>query len=495
MAKLNFDPEKVLAQIIEIERKFPVNDWKINGIHFWPYIRTSLAYIQRFDMDAAEETSNRRKSPVSEYSGILFSLPLHLLRLINNIKKANRLFVGAITHRSHINGKLRNRYFDVALTDFNEQNDHTIILDRGTSLDNHNFPNKENWFSLPSLYMLLEVKRRLRLAPKHTYSIELKDYDKFFEYIQTTLRNPAKIKSEFNERSLRKRMISLYDRKELWKSLLKKSNVRDVYVLCYYTSLFYPLLAACHELKINTTDIQHGGIGKGHWSYDEWSQVPSGGYALLPHFFWSWDHNTAKLINQWASRSDFHQAINFGTPWINDYRDTSDYKPAHKNYVLYNMVDAVIDDYIAEAMRHFGAEVRWVLRMHPRFLSLRPELEQQISLHNVGEFVTIEDSTKVLLADSIRHCSALVSVSSGSVIEAVQAGIKPILLPSAGFNYYEEYVKSGLVVPVYEKNGSTLITALEHVSATSTTGTHAVAYNNAFRDFEKLTASQIPTRQ
>ena len=31
--------------IIEIEKKLPINNWKVNGIHIWPIIRIRLYFI------------------------------------------------------------------------------------------------------------------------------------------------------------------------------------------------------------------------------------------------------------------------------------------------------------------------------------------------------------------------------------------------------------------------------------------------------------------
>jgi hypothetical protein len=494
MAKFEYDPEKVLASIIEVEKRFPVNEWKINGTSYWPYIRTSLAYIQRFDIeekDSAELGRRRKKKVVLNYAKTAFTLPVHIGRLISKLKSAHRIFVGAETHRSMVNGKLANRYFDAALTDFNKKKDQTIILDRGTSIDSSGYPNRKSWFSLPSLYVFLEARKRLRIAPKYDYKIELDRYDEFFDYLVANFRNPGKIKTEFNKAAVRKRMISFYDRKEFLKNILKKSKVKQVYFLCYYTSLFYPLIAACNELGIHTVDIQHGGIGKGHWSYDVWSKAPATGYTLLPEFFWSWDQNTANLINAWTTQTQFHRALNFGTPWVNDYAATSSYKPVKSGYILYNMADVSIDDYIAQAIHHFGDDTHWVLRMHPRMMHLRNEVEQQIVKHKLGSNVTIEDSTKVLLIDSLRHCSAFMSVSSGSVIEAIQAGLKPILLPSPGFNYYQGYIDANLVFPLENKNGDLLIDVLQQVLKENKTisNSHST-YRNCFIDFEKAMATK-----
>jgi hypothetical protein len=51
----------------------------------------------------------------------------------------------------------------------------------------------------------------------------------------------------------------------------------------------------------------------------------------------------------------------------------------------------------------------------------------------------------------------MISVSSGSILEAMQMGIKPILLPSVGFDYYDEYIKEEKVLPLLSRKSSDLI--------------------------------------
>jgi hypothetical protein len=487
MSKFEYDPEKILESIIEVEKNFPVNEWKINGVHFWPYIRTSLAYTQRLELKPLPrgESKNRYAKVLSDYGQTLFVLPIHVFRFIRKIKSARRLFAGANTHRINIKGTLYNKYFDAALADFNKRDDDSIILDRGTSLKKVRYANNDKWFSLPSLYVLCEVLKRLRLAEKNAYDIELSGYDEFFNHLITRFKNVDNLKSGFSKSAIRRKMISFHDRKEFLRRILKKSKTTKAYFLCYYTSLFYPLLAACNELKIDTIDVQHGGMGSGHWSYDRWTNVPENGYALLPRYFWSWDENSANLINRWAQLNGSHKAINMGTPWTSDYLSLTQYNPAEKNYILFNMADVKIESFVAETIRHFK-ERKWVLRMHPRQMQKRNILEQQIVKYGLGENVSIEDSTRVLLRDSLQFCSAFISTSSGSIIEAIQVGLTPILLPSPGENYYKDYISLNKIMPLSIQSAEKLISLIHHTMKDKAANDKAdiASYQNVFLDFE-----------
>jgi hypothetical protein len=488
--KKPYDPEKVLDRIIEIERKFPVNEWKIQGIEVWPMIRNSLAYTQR---DLSYKTKQMKSSSVKrllQYVRMLVYLPFQTLVLRSQLKSAKRIFLGAVTHRTTINRKKVNKYFDVAIEDFFKQGDTSIILDRGTSLDKSEYPNKGVWFSLPLLYVLTEARKRFAMGREPDYNFDLSQYDDFYNYIVNNFENPHILKTSFSIHAIKKRMADFYERKELLKSYLSKSRIEHVYFLCYYSSLFYPFIAACNELGIKTTDVQHGGMGPGHFAYDRWTSVPKKGYTLLPRNFWTWDNHSQDLINGWALNSTFHRAFSMGTPWINDLSKLSVYEPAVKDYVLFNMTDEILPSYVVSAMMHFGEKRPWVLRMHPRQLKKRRILQHQIDTYRLQSFVTIENSTEILLNDSLKFSAAFISASSGSIIEGISMGIKPILLPSPGFNYYKHYFTSGILLPLFEENDKALISLLD-ISLRGQRNT-SVSLNNrsaaVFISFEKKLA-------
>lgn len=498
MKKFEYDPVAIVERINEAEKIFPVNEWKVNGVAFWPFIRTSLAYTQRKDLvtavSSSKKKSNSRGDLLKKYSKVLLLLPFHIWRFKRNLRNAKRLFVGAATHRININGLRANKYFDVAITDFNKQQNASLVLDRGTSLKSSDYPNRNVWFSLPALYVWFEMLRRFRLAGRNSYDIKLNGYDEFHLYLADNFLNAEYLKSNFSKRSIISKMKIFHDRKEYLKGLLKKSEVKNTYFLCYYSSLYYPLIAACNELGIHTIDVQHGGMGKGHWSYDNWSVAPPNGYLQVPQFFWNWDAGSAALINAWAQRTGFHKAFNLGRPWLHDYTQVSSYKPARVDYILYNLADVTLEDYIIEAIKQTGSQRPWVCRMHPRMVKQRNLLEQQIAQHGISGVAFIEDSTQVALSDSLQFCSSFISAgSSGSVIEALQAGLIPVLLPSPGANYYEEYIRENQVKVLMEKDTDKLVTLLEESKvryAGASEATTSSAYENRFREFEKTIGSR-----
>ncbi|WP_040496888.1 hypothetical protein [Fulvivirga imtechensis] len=490
MEHQEYNPEKILEKIIVIERDFPVNEWKINGVHFWPFLRTALAFTQRqnFNATATGKKSSVKKKLIKRYSKLIFFLPFHFLRLKKRIRKAKRLFLGAKTHRVNANGKLYNKYFDLAINDFKSNDQQSVILDRGTSLRKKEYPHNEAWFSLPAIYVIYESLKRLKLIKRNHYNIELSGYEDFYQYVLENFDYTQKLLKGFSPATVRKGMTNFHDRKEFLKRLFQKSDIESCYVLCYYSSLYYPLLAACNELGINTIDLQHGGMGRGHFSYDRWTSVPEDGYKLLPRYFWTWDDSSSALINNWAGSSGFHRAITMGNPWLEDSLCLMEGEARDKDYVLYNMADLEVDDYLVKTILHYGTSKKWIFRLHPRQITKKNKVERQLRELQIDQYVVVEDSTEVPLSISLRNCSALISPSSGTIIEAVQLGIKPVLLPAPGLSYYDDYVKEEKVFLLHEKSSRELIRLIDSVPSRevrSVKGT-SMTYRNRFPEFENL---------
>ena len=52
---------KNIERIIEIENRFPVNKWTINGVCFWHLLRTTLGGSQKFENKFTEYKSGSIK--------------------------------------------------------------------------------------------------------------------------------------------------------------------------------------------------------------------------------------------------------------------------------------------------------------------------------------------------------------------------------------------------------------------------------------------------
>jgi hypothetical protein len=457
----NSNPKEALDKINNIENIFPVHAWNINGLKIWPFIRTSLAYSQNTSTNMRRVNSATKKFPLDIIKKILKRLrillffPSNYIKVLTSLKKSDHIFSGANTHCSFIEGKLINKFFDSEVEEMNDQGINSVIFDNSLVLNEKRI-NKSALSSLPVFYIAFEIKRML-FGKSAKSNIQLDQYDEFYAYLVANFVMKKTFEKAFRTDFMIKRLETLYGRKEFLKSHLARSRVRYAYFLCYYSSLYYPLIAACNELDIKTIDIQHGGIGRGHYCYDNWQTCPEKGYSLLPRYFWTWDQHTANIINEWASKTDYHRAIHIGNPWISTVLDKYNFKLDETGYILYNMNETSLDKFIVETIKHFKSDFKWMLRMHPRSYFNKGVLVAQIESEGLSNYVTIEDAVSVPLPMSILNCSIFISKASGSVVEAVALGLKPLLLRSANLDYSRHYIDEGKAYLLEEDSSSKLI--------------------------------------
>jgi hypothetical protein len=289
-----FNHELFLKKLNELEALFPVNDWRVNGLQIWPFLRTGIAYSQNRNPNTKNKIAPSRKfrQRIVDDLRTVFTLLVQLPIVRLKHTSAKRLFFGTISHRSRIDNLWINKYFDMAVHDLKRSGERSVILEGTKDLHRERLFNSEMVYSLFSLYIFTELAKRFS---KHSQvAVSLPKYEEFYSFLLKSVDHPDLIEKNFKKGDVERRSISLYLRKESVKKQLKSSSVEWVYILCYYSATLYPVIAACNELGIPTVDIQHGGIGPGHFSYDSWSQVPASGYSLLPRFFWSWDVNSAE---------------------------------------------------------------------------------------------------------------------------------------------------------------------------------------------------------
>ena len=104
--------EDIKQLILDIEEKWPVDKWKINGIDVWPYIRIKIYtyYLSKLFSTSVIHNNNR---PIEK--NVLLMRLKHFFQLISSyfileffflkLKKKKLIFFGAHYHRIVYDGK------------------------------------------------------------------------------------------------------------------------------------------------------------------------------------------------------------------------------------------------------------------------------------------------------------------------------------------------------------------------------------------------------
>ncbi len=127
------DQDKIIDKLLEIEDRFPVNEWTVNDVKIWPFIRTSLAYSQRY-RGAKKPTKSKKRINWGKLLSWFLSMPITLFRFSSLVKKSKRIFLGAKTHRRQVNGKWENIYFDKPINYHASKGEGSIMVDYGPNM-------------------------------------------------------------------------------------------------------------------------------------------------------------------------------------------------------------------------------------------------------------------------------------------------------------------------------------------------------------------------
>ena len=263
-----------------------------------------------------------------------------------------------------------------------------------------------------------------------------------------------------------KQFIYIKILKSIYKKILLKNNIDEVYILCYYVSEMYAMNLATSELDIPSWDIQHGGQGGLHIAYTNFNAIPKTGYKLLPKKFWAWDTASASEIAKWVSTQEFHDVEAKGNPWI-EYcvrRYTAEIDTT-KKIILYTMQpigDSLLDPYIIDTIKKTPPDYIWWLRLHPRQLKEKAKLYNLLDKYNLLNRVNIEDATKLPLPGILAKTFIHISKYSGSILEAYMMEVKTIILSSIGVESFPEVANTEYGLIHLEENSNILLNQIKN---------------------------------
>src|SRR3989344_2862822 len=285
-------PNKIILEITnEAEKLFPVDLWKVENIHFWPWIRALLMRQTRLDFGLKE-----KKVPflLSFYNKIINALRYRFMKvkrllrydlILKNHRKtkadAEVFFQSFSNKRELLNGVLYDRHCDPLIDYLKKINIKSLLLEQNDTLliDNSKKQNEEGCVSSDSLIYDYLKNKQNRLEDTSNLKIELPEYENFLEFLKTKL--PQIKMGNFHKASICKDMNKILVLKEFFLEILKNNKrVKACFLVSYYHMPGMALILACKESGIPTIDLQHG--CQYHMAYSKWTKVPKNGYEMLP---------------------------------------------------------------------------------------------------------------------------------------------------------------------------------------------------------------------
>ena len=396
-----------------------------------------------------------------------------LIRFLKGIKfrglkyyKADVLFVTHDNYQVSVEGQKYDRVLEYYKLDIIKQGKAFFELNLATGNIKFVGINEENTVSIQSSLFFIKVYCYLitRLISKHA-NLEIQ-----INYINSQL---SKVFPGFELTLLeiRQYLIYLDLLKNYFAKLFGKLGISSIYQANYYSSLELAINAAANQLEVKTYCVQHGGQSRNNPAFGQWTNVPLNGYALLPDIFLCWDEESANTITEWSSETEHHKAQVNGYQWPELWREGRiKYNgfpvlrklSSGKLNILYTMQPSIgmPPEMIIEMIKKSSNLINWWLRLHPRQVGTKVDIDLKKMYSNKNNIFLLEASSEPLPALMINMDLHLTSFSS-CVYEAMLFNVPTLFINRMGHDYFIETIQSGqaklcltykeLEVNIYEK--------------------------------------------
>ena len=435
--------EEIKDFILGLEKKFPVNNWKINSIHIWPYIRIKIYFylINSIEKPLVSTQVNKSKSRIDKVKSLYRNIRsvFFYLRWKQSLTQKENLFVGADAHRVDYKHSRFNRYFDVMIEKYLIQ-DTSIYFEYGK--------NTKKQYNSDLIFTFSEALKGFLFLNKFVKSpndLNLAGYDSFLNFLK---------KDKLFERFTNLYSVELvaqwaaevfYLKVLFFQKVLRIVQPKKVVILCYYVQDIYALTSAANQLKISTIEMQHGPQPNVHLAYSNWSSLPESGYDMIPKNFWCWDQGSYNVIHDWTKNNQNYSVKVIGNPWI-DYWKAKEMNYKHQNFILYSLQPSplTIEQLFPESILNFikNNPHKWFIRLHPRQLNEMGTIKSFLKCKGIVELVNIDEATydplPLLLSKATLHLTHF----SGSVIEASFFNVFTVLLNEIGIFSFQDLISS-----------------------------------------------------
>ncbi|MCK6601710.1 MAG: hypothetical protein L6Q77_07775 [Bacteroidetes bacterium] len=252
----------------------------------------------------------------------------------------------------------------------------------------------------------------------------------------------------FSRIDVRRLTENLFKTEAYFTQILEKIRPELVILYNYYNLDGLGLILASKHLGVPSLELQHSAISDHHFAYGPWTATPTGGYSLLPDWFWVWSQADKKLIEtNFRLLEPDNRVFIGGNQWINFWRDQFQRDearkfrvkiPAEKKTILLCLQGIGIPEFIVQLMK--SREFNWLVRFHPRYPGDKQQIfdlkEDNIPLET--EVANREDLyTLFSLADYT------VTFTSGTALESAAFGTPVIITGENGRRSYRMQIESG----------------------------------------------------
>lgn len=456
---------EVTEFIVDIENRYPVSDWRIDGVHIWPCVRIKIGQcLFRDTLVDSQVLKNKKKSSMYfDYFKLIIKMMRHMLQgyfgelSSNNV--VNRADVVMLTYNAARIQYMPDRraWYDYICEPIEDLLDgeglKVFNLELISDDIEKKFPryNKTTLISHRLLWIDIEYKLRKMVGGSFSnIEINLKEYDRFLRFVKKNGIDcdeilPDKLVYVVNKI---KRLESFYS------VFLDDTKAKCVCVPDWRTMNAYALALAAFNRNMPCIELQHGYYGEECYTHCRWTKIPPEGYEIMPSHYWCWTEKSAESIN----KCDNHGHAIGGFPQISlfwhdmsnvvvqEYRKLAEKKYGRmKKIILISLQNVypknMYPDWLIDFVKENQNEYFWVLRKHiSREKSGQDEICEE--LENLPN-VEWREGTRFPLLLLLQYVKVNVTLTSSVVVEAMMEGVPSIILNMDGHIRYKEQEEAG----------------------------------------------------
>jgi len=457
-----YTQQNIREIILNLEQKYPVDTWIVNGIYIWPYIRIKL-YIHMLilmnnkSFKIKNNIKNSKKNNntiirVFKKAVLVFKAQFSLLLFFSRLNQKKIIFFGSHFHRIFHNGMFFNRFYDTMVEYHNLQDDiYTVEYQR---IDNPIYNEKSVIPLNKYLNYYKTLKKFSDKFKKKKTELNLKDFSLFYEDLSNYNLKLDLLK--ISETEIIKWSHKVNISQAFFKKMYKYVKPSKVIFLGYYGyDDLYAALISANSLNIKTIDFQHGPQTNVHMAFSSWNKVPESGYNTMPVEFWHWDKVSKDSIDAWAGKTKVIKSKVVGQPYLAYWMSNRSNK-TQKNTIIYSLqttpfsIEALLTKKIVTLIKR--SKLHWILRLHPRNNLNLNELDDFLRRNQIKEKISIQDAFNKPLPEVLTSALLHITNYSGCLIEAYQLGVPTLLINEVGKEMFSQYLESDLVSYLEQKD-------------------------------------------
>lgn len=447
-----------LDVIVDLERRYPVEDWTIAGLHVWPMLRVrmfTLLVMHGLGSDPAEAGARSPAGRISHAAKGLARIARNTLSRGNRLVFPDRadeavLLADGISFAS-IEGKWHDRLMDPIIAALEANGRSSFLMTPGYRCPAPRYrPTCHVQPRLDASKILGTLSARRKTVPFLG--------SESFEEMQAELARDYPDISFPGERWLIEQAARIERMARHFGHKLRKTSARVAFVSNYYGAEGMAFVLAARRAGCVTIDVQHG-LQYRHVGYVRWMKIPPAGYELLPHLFWCWGQDEVDAINE-GPGAKWHRAVEIGDFWTDFWTDRENPVVARAVAALRSIKEGfgaerhflltpswgypdIEFEKLFDSVRRGGPRIHWWLRLHPTLVGRREEMRDRATTLGLGN-VEIDAALDFPLPVLLSEMDVNITFDSSTVLDARAAGVPSVVTTSNGAAIFAREIEAGI---------------------------------------------------